>query len=167
MSRSEYRPTRTTEVGCFNVLETAVKWREGREERASRCGMKRIVGRGSLGVGVAAALEEISGSAVRAWVLDVRSSCEWNCVRGGRACMAAMEDVRAGAVVAVLSRFRVMTMEMLLVGSGNAASVDELGFSESRLNPLLPCTVGNHPFSPLCIVDSTPRGASRALAGGR
>lgn len=67
---------------------------------------------------------------------------------------AVVVGVGPNALAALL---RVMPMLLLL--SGDAGSVVEVGCSESLLKPLLPCTVGSHPFSPLWIVDS----ASRAL----
>ena len=33
--------------------------------------------------------------------------------------------------------------------------MEDVGFSEALLSPLLPCTVGSHPFSPLSILASS------------
>ena len=46
-----------------------------------------------------------------------------------------------------------LVMPALVLGSDSANSDEDVGLSESRLRPLLPCTEGNHPFSPFCIVE--------------
>lgn len=43
-SLSVYRPTLITPREFFSVFDTVVKWRLGREERISTCGMNLIVG---------------------------------------------------------------------------------------------------------------------------
>ena len=61
MSRSEYRPMRIVEVGVGRVRVRGVKWREGREGvRASRCGVKRMVGREGSLFELVAVVEEVA-----------------------------------------------------------------------------------------------------------
>lgn len=59
--------------------------------------------------------------------------------------------VGVGPVVLLAVRFLVIVAGVLV--SGWADSVDEVGSRESRLRPLLPCTLGSHPFSPFWMVE--------------
>lgn len=88
ISRSLYRPTRTTLCGCFSVRATAVKWREGREERDSEWGMKRIMGSAASLLGVASFVGPASPG-----VLSVVEDCD--CVGGGPTSALAVGPDRA------------------------------------------------------------------------
>ena len=136
---------------CSSVRATAVNWSDGRGARASTCGMKRIVGMASLPVALVGA-SGTSRLVLESGTPDMFETCEYGW-RGSRRGSGRVDDVGVGPDPEVLdARFRAIPA---LLRSGEADSVEEVGCSESRLSPLLPCTVGSQPFSPLCIVASS------------
>lgn len=155
--------------GVLSVRVRAVKWREGRVERGSTWGMKRMVGWGSLVVADVDAA--VLGVGLEEGASGAKGSCEEmsraDCRRApvgmvgvGVVVVAAAAGVGPSAVAA-----RLLVIPRVLLGSGDADSVDvDVGCSDSLLSPLRPCTVGNHPCSPLCIPDAS---ALRSLSCSR
>lgn len=129
VSRSLYRPTRTIVFALFSVRVIAEKCRLGLDDLASICGMNRIVGCCSfagvalLGPGVVESISTSIGAAL-------------------------LEPAAAGVdPTAVAARLlAIPAAEAPVSGCAESVLVD---VAASLLSPL----VGNHPFSPFCILD--------------
>ena len=105
--------------------------------------MNRILGSGSL-VADGAPFVDVSGCSA----LEAPSACDV------RRAIERVLGVGVGAF-AVLLVVRFLVIVAVLV-SGCADSVEDVGSSESRLSPLLPCTLGSQPFSPFWMLEVSP-----------
>ena len=138
LSRSLYRPTRTTLFGVLSWRDTAANCSEGRWlARVSTCGMKRIVGSWSL-LWPAGGVED-SGIALD----DSTGPFPASVTEALRTVVLAMAVGPCELAVRLL-----VISAAVVLGSGDADSVEvEVGCGDSRLRPLLPCIVGIQPFS--------------------